>query len=289
MAEDQRRAGDALALGQQHVIGIKDFDHLTAGKAGNGGHGEHGKRDAGQDAGAKDILGGEQHWEPAELEAKGIAQGQCEHIGRHRHADDRDDGGDGIKNGIPLECGNDAQHQAHSGTQRHSHAAHLNGDGQAALDELGDGCILGDVIAHAKISTEHIAHIAEELDVDGLIQAVLCVQGSPHIGCQLFIIEGRTGHQLHQDKQHQQNCQQCEQRGQDSLERIFFHVGWTPFSFRDLAVSRSSAADRHNAKKAHSGSLRATVRPCSAIQLFTRSWWCSCTHGSERRGDARHP
>ena len=148
---------------------------------------------------------------------------------------------------------------------------------------------MGVFLAHAKITPEHVAHIAEELDVDGLIQAVLCVQGSPHIGRQLFIIEGRTGHQLHQDKQHQQNCQQCEQRGQDSLERIFFHVGWTPFSFRDLAVSRSSAADRHNAKKAHSGSLRATVRPCSAIQLFTRSWWCSCTHGSERRGDARHP
>ena len=43
-----------------------------------------------------------------------------------------------------LRQANDAQHQAHSGTQRHSHAAQadLNGDGQAALDELGDGCIL---------------------------------------------------------------------------------------------------------------------------------------------------
>ena len=91
------------------------------------------------------------------------------------------------------------------------------------------GVFLEMCIAHAKISAEHIAHIAEELDIDRLVKAVLCIQGCTHIRRQLFIIEGRTGHQLHQDEQHQQNCQQRKQRGQDSLERIFFHVGWTPF------------------------------------------------------------
>ena len=36
VAEDQRRAGNALALGQQHIIGVQNLNHLTSGKAGNG-------------------------------------------------------------------------------------------------------------------------------------------------------------------------------------------------------------------------------------------------------------
>ena len=76
----------------------------------------------------------------------------------------------------------------------------------------------------AQVAPEHVAHIAEELDVDGLIQTVLCVQGCAHFRRQLFIVEGRTGHQLHQDEQHQQDGQQRKQRGEDTLERIFFHV-----------------------------------------------------------------
>ena len=52
------------------------------------------------------------------------------------------------------------------------------------------------------------------------------------------------------------------------LSVYFFTSGGPPFSFRDLAVSRLSAADRHNAKKAHSGFLRATVRPCSVCFQF---------------------
>ena len=68
-------------------------------------------------------------------------------------------------------------------------------------------------------------HIAEELDVDGLVEAVLCVQGRAHVSRQLFIVEGRTGHQLHEDEQHQQDGQQRKQRSDDTLERVFFHVG----------------------------------------------------------------
>ena len=211
MTEDQRRAGDAFALGQQHVVGIQHLDHLTAGKPGNGRHGEHGERHAGQHAGTKDVFCGEQHGEPAELEAEGIAQCQRKDVGRHRNADDRDDGGDGIKNGVPLEGGDDAQHQAHQRAQRDGHAADLDGDGQAGLHQLGDGRVLGDVVAHAQVAPEHVAHIAEELDVDGLIQTVLGVQRSPHVSGQLFIVERGAGHQLHEDEQHQQDGQQREQ------------------------------------------------------------------------------
>ncbi len=50
--------------------------------------------------------------EPLELEAKGIAQGQCDHVRRHRHADDRDDGGQSVEDGVPLEGCNDAEHKA---------------------------------------------------------------------------------------------------------------------------------------------------------------------------------
>ena len=225
MAEDQRRAGNALALGQQHVIGIQNFDHLTAGKAGNGGHGKHRQRNAGQNAGTKHILGREQHREPLQLEAEGVAQRQCEHIGRHRHTDDRDDGGQSVENGIPLESGNDAQDQTHDGTQRDSHAAHADGDGQTGLDQLGDGCILGDIVADAEVTAQHVGYIAEELYIDGLIQTVLCVQGCAHFRRQLFIVERRTGHQLHEDEQHQQDGQQRKQRSDDTLERVFFHVG----------------------------------------------------------------
>ena len=289
VAEDQRRAGDALALGQQHIIGVEDFDHLAAGEAGDGRHGEHGQRHAGQYAGPEDVLRGEEHRKPAELEAEGVAQRQRKDVGRHRHADDRDDGGDGVKDGVPLEGGNDAQHKAHHGTQHDRHAADLDGDGQTGLDELGDGRILGDIVADAEIAAKHIAHIAEELDVDGLVEAVLCVQGRAHVSRQLFIVEGRTGHQLHQDEQDQQNGQQSEQRGQDSLERIFFHVGWTPFVRVYFRGQPFVCRGQVQCQKGAQWLLRATVRPYSAIQLFTRSWWCSCTHGSERRGDARHP
>ena len=43
----------------------------------------------------------------------------------------------------------------------------------AGLDELGDGRIFGDIVADTQIAPEHIAHIAEELDIDGLVKAVL--------------------------------------------------------------------------------------------------------------------
>ena len=100
----------------------------------------------------------------------------------------------------------------------------MNRDGQAGLDELGDRRIFGDVVAHTQIAPEHIAHVAEELDVDRLVKAVFCIERGSHIGCQLFVVEGRAGHQLHQDEQHQQDGQQRKQRGEDTLERIFFHV-----------------------------------------------------------------
>ena len=128
------------------------------------------------------------------------------------------------KNGIPLEGSDDAQHKAHQSAQRNGHAADLNRDGQAGLDELGDRRIFGDVVAHTQIAPEHIAHVAEELDVDRLVKAVFCIERGSHIGCQLFVVEGRAGHQLHQDEQHQQDGQQRKQRGEDTLERIFFHV-----------------------------------------------------------------
>ena len=51
----------------------------------------------------------------------------------------------------------------------------LNGDGQTGLDELRDGRIFGDIVADTQIAPEHIAHIAEELDIDGLVKAVLCI------------------------------------------------------------------------------------------------------------------
>ena len=225
MAEDQRRAGNALALGQQHIIGVQNFDHFTAGKAGNGSHGEHGQRDAGQHTGAEHVLCGEQHGEPLELEAKGIAQGQRDHVRRHRHADDRDDGGQSVEDGVPLEGCNDAEHKAHDGTQCNSHAAHTDGNGQTGLDQLGDGRVLGDIVADAEVTAQHVGHIAEELHIDRLIQTVLCVQGCAHFRRQLFIVEGRTGHQLHEDEQHQQDGQQRKQRSDDTLERVFFHVG----------------------------------------------------------------
>ncbi len=86
------------------------------------------------------------------------------------------------------------------------------------------GVIFGDVVAHTQIAPEHIAHVAEELDIDRLVKAVFCVERGSHIGCQLFVVERRAGHQLHQDEQHQQDGQQRKQRGEDTLERIFFHV-----------------------------------------------------------------
>ena len=90
---------------------------------------------------------------------------------------------------------------------------------------LGDGRVLGDIVAYAEVTAQHVGHIAEELYINGLIQTVLCVQGCAHFRCQLFIVEGRTGHQLHEDEQHQQDGQQRKQRSDDTLERVFFHVG----------------------------------------------------------------
>ena len=63
---------------------------------------------------------------------------------------------------------------------------------------------------------------------------------------------------------------QREQRGQDSLERIFFHVVVDPLFLFPGSRGQSFVCrpDRHNVKKSAQWLLRATVRPCSVCFQF---------------------
>ena len=67
-----------------------------------------------------------------------------------------DHSGQSVEDGVPLEGCNDAEHKAHDGTQCDSHAAHTDRNGQTGLDQLGDGRVLGDIVADAEVTAQHV-------------------------------------------------------------------------------------------------------------------------------------
>ena len=129
-----------------------------------------------------------------------------------------------------LERRNNAENQAHQRAQRHRLTADLDGNRQTGLDELADGGIFTDCVADTEITPAQVGNILTELHDDGLVQTVLFVQHGPLVVGQLFIVEGRAGHQLQQDKQHQRDGQQGEYGNQNTFCDIFLHV-WFLLSF----------------------------------------------------------
>ena len=116
-----------------------------------------------------------------------------------------------------------AQNQPQHRAQCNGHAAHLNADGKPGLDELADGGVFADVVAHAEITLHQIGHIPPELNQHRLIQTIFFVQDDALVIGEFLVVEGGTGHELQQAEQHQCNGQQGEYRDEHSFQNITFH------------------------------------------------------------------
>jgi hypothetical protein len=99
-----------------------------------------------------------------------------------------------------------------------------DGDGQARFDQLADGGVLADVVAHAEVAAEHVGDVAEKLHRDGLVEPVFGVQRRALGVRQLFIVERRARHELEQNKQHQRDGEQGKDRDEHALENILFQL-----------------------------------------------------------------